>query len=139
MFEIKHPTDKEIPVWTSLDKHINAGEVKNIVNNKHGYFITTSGLPVGVLRYTIFWDNIPFINYMFIKDGHRKMGVGTEALTLWENEMRKAGYKHVLVSSQSDEKSQNFYRKMGYKDCGCLILDFPGRKQPTELFFAKEL
>lgn len=53
----------------------------------------------------------------------------------WENEMKLLGYIAVMTSTNSDEQAQHFYRKLGYKDCGCLILDMPKMEQPTELFF----
>ena len=37
--------------------------------------------------------------------------------------MSRAGHGMVLVSTQSDEPAQHFYRKLGYRDCGCLPLD----------------
>lgn len=40
-----------------------------------------------------------------------------------------------MTSTQADEGSQHFYRKLGYKDAGCLILD----TQPSEIFFVKQL
>ncbi|MFR8872654.1 MAG: hypothetical protein ACLVHV_03765 [Oscillospiraceae bacterium] len=53
--------------------------------------------------------------------------------------MSRAGHGMVLVSTQSDEPAQHFYRKLGYRDCGCLLLDIPGYRQPAELFLCKEL
>ena len=57
----------------------------------------------------------------------------------WEFEMRVKGYGMVLTSTQVNENAQNFYRKMGYKDCGSLIIDIPGYEQPAELFLSKSL
>ena len=33
----------------------------------------------------------------------------------------------------------DFYRKMGYKDCGGFIIDVPGYEQPMELFLIKSI
>jgi hypothetical protein len=41
----------------------------------------------------------------------------------------------VLTSTQSDEDAQHFYRRLGYRDCGVLIL--PG--EAGELMLLKEL
>ena len=57
----------------------------------------------------------------------------------WEDEMRRQNHGMVMTSTQSDETAQHFYRKLGYRDAGCLLLDLPGYAQPTELFFAKPL
>ena len=45
----------------------------------------------------------------------------------------------LLTSAQADEEAQCFYRKLGYKDCGGLVMDIPGYEQPMELFFIKAI
>lgn len=57
----------------------------------------------------------------------------------WENEMKLQGYGMLLTSTQVDEEAQHFYRKIGYKDCGSLIIDIPQYKQPIELFLVKSI
>ncbi len=57
----------------------------------------------------------------------------------WEKDMKEQGYGMLLTSTQADETAQHFYRKLGYKDCGGLIINIPAYAQPMELFFAKEL
>lgn len=57
----------------------------------------------------------------------------------WENEMRSQGYGMLLLSSRADEDAQHFYRRLGYKDCGGLLIDIPGYAQPMEIFFVKEI
>lgn len=54
-------------------------------------------------------------------------------MRFWEEDMRRRGYKMVMISTQADEEAQHFYRKLGYIDCGALVLD----GQPTELFIKK--
>lgn len=41
----------------------------------------------------------------------------------------------VNTSSLSNENTQHFYRKLGYKDSGCLLLKF----EPSEIIFTKEI
>lgn len=57
----------------------------------------------------------------------------------WENEMRSQGYGMLLLSSRADEDAQHFYRRLGYKDCGGLLIDIPTYAQPMEIFFVKEI
>ena len=54
-------------------------------------------------------------------------------------EMAESGYGMILLSTQVDEDAQHFYRKLGYKECGSLILDLPGYAQPMEMFMSKGL
>ncbi|MNP74328.1 hypothetical protein D3C76_1711890 [compost metagenome] len=49
--------------------------------------------------------------------------------------MKQKGYDMVMTSTQADEGAQHFYRKLGYKDAGCLILD----SQPLEILLTKKL
>ncbi len=53
----------------------------------------------------------------------------------WEADMRELGHRLVLTSTQADESAQHFYRKLGYVDCGGLLLE----GQATELFLSKKL
>ena len=55
----------------------------------------------------------------------------------WENDMKAKGHGMVMVSTQVDEDAQHFYRKLGYKDAGGLLIDIPGYSQPMELFMVK--
>lgn len=38
-----------------------------------------------------------------------------------------------------DKEAQHLYRKLGYKDCGCLVLGIPGLAQPMGMFLIKQL
>ena len=55
----------------------------------------------------------------------------------WQEDMKKQGYGLLLISTQVDEQAQHFYRKIGYQDCGSLILYVPGFQQPMEMFMSK--
>ncbi len=49
--------------------------------------------------------------------------------------MKQKGFNMVMTSTQADEGAQHFYRKLGYQDAGCLLLD----TQPLEIFLTKPL
>ena len=93
------------------------------------------GMPIGILRYNLFWDNIPFCTLLYISDKYQRQGYGKKLMEYWENEMEAKGYSFVLTSTQANEEAQHFYRKLGYRDCGSLIM----KEEPTELFLIKEL
>ena len=48
--------------------------------------------------------------------------LGRAMMERWEADMKSLGYGMLLLSTQSDEDAQHFYRKLGYHDCGGLIL-----------------
>lgn len=125
--------------WYTLDTHLSQAEFSNKVRDKQGYILLCDGVPVGVLRYNLFWDSIPFLNLIYLQESHRRIGIGRQAMALWEREMKRLGHGMCLVSTQSDEEAQPFYRAIGYKDCGCLTMDIAGYEQPMEIFLAKAL
>ena len=47
------------------------------------------------------------------------------------------GKEVKFESTQVDESAQHFYRKLGYKDCGGMVIDLSGYEQPMELFLIK--
>ncbi|MDE6585946.1 MAG: GNAT family N-acetyltransferase [Clostridia bacterium] len=106
---------------------------------QNGYNVLSDLVKVGVIEYKDFWDGMPYISLIKIDDGYRRKGIGAKAMQLFEEEMRGKGEKAILVSTQVDEQAQNFYRKIGYTECGCLILENTPFKQPMEMFFIKTL
>ena len=59
----------------------------------------------------------------------------------WEDEMRSFGYKAIMISTQADESGQHFYRKLGYKDMGSIVIGgiLPYNQQALEIFMGKSL
>lgn len=131
--------DDDRVFWYSLDRHLPEAEFINKVRDQRGYVLSEDGLPVGLLRYNLFWDNTPFCTMLYIDREHQGKGYGKQLMTYWENDMKRQGYPMLLVSTQVDERAQHFYRKLGYKDCGGLIIDIPEFAQPMEMFMIKEL
>lgn len=139
MFIIDYVTEKDKVFWVSLDKHMSESEFLLKVRDKRGYVIKDDEKPIGILRYNLFWDVIPFLSLIHFEEQYRGKGFGKKAMLHWEKELRTVGYKAVMTSTQVDESSQHFYRKLGYKDAGCLVLDIPGYEQPLEMFMIKSL
>ncbi len=139
MFQIRYVEEKDKEFWYTLDRHLPEAEFTKKVTDKRGYVIQDGEKPIGVFRFNMFWDNTPFLALIYIDFSYHKKGYGRKAMEFWEDEMKKLGYKLVMTSTQVDEAAQHFYRKLGYKDCGCLVLDIPGFEQPLEMFMIKVL
>jgi ribosomal protein S18 acetylase RimI-like enzyme len=133
---IRYGNESDYDYICSNDKHlpqeliaakINAREIILLLNENND--------KIGWLRYGSFWDNIPFMNMLFINQEYRCKGYGADLVAFWENEMKNRGFKLVMSSTQSNEDAQHFYRKLGYKEAGCLILE----DQPMEIMFTKKI
>ena len=137
MIEIRPVQMKDKEFWYSLDKHLPESEFDKKVRDNRGYVLLQNGEPVGILRYNLFWDNVPFCTLLYIKWEQQRRGFGKKLMQYWERDMKLQGYTFLLTSTREDENAQYFYRKLGYKDCGGLTVDVPGYEQPMEIFLRK--
>jgi len=135
MFNIEKAKNTHVDFWLTLDKHISLDELKTKISLKQCYIIRDENEPCGVLRYGLFWDNTPFMNMIYLREAYRNRGFGKAAVSFWENEMVLQGYKTVMTSTQANEGAQHFYRKLGYRDAGCLLLE----NEPLEIIFVKDI
>ncbi len=139
MIKIRYVEASDKEFWYSLDKHLPETEFENKVYTKRGYVLSLNNKPVGLLRYNLFWDSVPFCTMIFIDCQYQGKGYGKQLIQYWENDMKRRGYEMLLTSTQVDEKAQHFYRKLGYKDCGGFVIDIPQYAQPMEMFFIKSI
>lgn len=135
--EVVTNDDKEFVM--NIDTHVNDNGYKNRVFTKSGYVIWEGNQRIGIMMHCILWDNLPFLNFIFIKEECRGKGLAKQAILNWEQEMKNQGYKMTLISTQADEGAQHLYRKIGYIDCGGLIFSGTPFDQPMEVFFRKVL
>ena len=92
------------------------------------------GQTVGWLTYTLLYDMVPFVNLLVVAEAYRGKGIGTQLVQFWEREVEGAGADAVMTSSMANEQGQHFWRKMGYKDVGGMVL----ADEPLEVFFRKD-
>jgi GNAT superfamily N-acetyltransferase len=109
------------------------------VRDKRCYILRFGEERIGTMVFNLIFDFVPFLTKMFLEDEYQRKGYGTRAMAHWENEMRSLGYKMIMVSTQVDETGQHFYRKLGYKDMGSIVIDIPPYQQPLEMFMGKAL
>ena len=97
--------------------------------------IEHDGRPVGFLKFVVLWENLPFVEVLFLAEPQRGHGFGRQAMRDWEREMAQAGHSRALTSTQADETAQVFWRKIGYEDCGSFHL--PDRQ--NELMLQRDI
>lgn len=139
LLDIRYVSGHDEPFWFSLDKQLSKSEFDLKIRDRRGYVICLDGTPIGLMRYNLIWDIMPFLTLIYIMDAYHGKGYGTQALLYWENEMRGHGHKMVITSTQVDEQAQHFYRKLGYIERGSVFLDSTPFEQAQEMFMIKVL
>ena len=139
MVSIRYVSASDKDFWYTLDRHLPETEFLNKVRDNQGYILLEDGKPCGLLRYNLFWDNTPFCTMLFVDWKSQKKGYGRKLMEHWEQDMKSKGFDMLLTSTQVDEEAQHFYRKLGYKDCGSLVLNVSEHEQPMEMFMVKAL
>ena len=139
MIEIRYVQSGDREFWYGLDRHLPDNEFKKKIRDKQGYILLENNKPIGLLRLHLFWDNTPFCTMLFIDRNYRGKGFGKTLMEYWEADMKSQGYDMLLTSTRVDEEAQHFYRKLGYKDCGGVVIDVPKYEQPMELFLIKAI
>lgn len=139
MIKIRYAEKSDKLFWLSLDRHLSESGFEQKVRDKMGYILSEDETPTAILRYNFFWDLIPFCTLLYVDGACRGRGYGTALMDNWEREMKQSGHEMLMTSTQADESAQHFYRKIGFHDAGGLIINSGKFKQPTELFFIKEI
>ena len=136
---IRFATPDAWPFWHSLDTRIPRELFLRKTAVGECYVAELSGMPVGLLRWNRFWDEVPFCTLLFIEASRRGQGLGRALVARWEADMRGLGHGMAMTSTQSDEDAQYFWRAIGYRDAGSFDIDVPGYAQPPELIMLKNL
>ena len=140
MLKITYATTDDIKyLCSSINDPLTVDECISKIRDKKCYILHLDSQPIGLMRYNLFWDFIPFLTMIYLDEPYRKKGFGAKALKFWEDEMRSLGHPFVMLSTRIDESAQGFYRKFGYIDMGSLVMENTPYKQPLEVFLGKNL
>ena len=125
----------DLPVLAGHDHHVSETELASLIRLGRVTVAEADYNFVGWLRWNLFWDNIPFLNMLFLLPAHRGKGYGRELMTHWESHMNNLGFDRVMTSTASDEYAQHFYQKLGYAAIG----GFTPSGDSYEIIFEKSL
>jgi len=117
------------------DKHVNKELVKRKIEDQEIYILQEADKKIGWMRFNYFWDNTPFLNMIWIDEEYRNKGKGKEVVLFWEDQMKQRGFELVMTSTLANEDAQHFYRRLGYRDSGCLLLE----NEPLEIILTKRI
>ena len=135
MIDIKAAGTFDFSTLLEYDKHITRDELDKKIRREEIIIAQLDGTFLGWLRWSLFWDEIPFINMLGVLREYRGNGIGTLIVTEWERLMSEQGFSKAMVSTLENESAQHFYRKLGYRDLG-RFLPF---ENEYELILGKEL
>ena len=134
--EIRLAVAKEKKKILKYDCHIHHNKVGECIYNGLVDVLCDDEKIVGVLRYNLFWQSIPFLDLLFIDEAYRGKGWGRKMMDEWEESMMFMGYPYVMLSTQEDETARFFYEKLGYRRIGAFL---PPEQDAEELMYLKEL
>ncbi len=117
------------------DRHIPQEKLEKCISDGQVYLLRSDSA-VGVLRFSFFWQTIPFLDLIFLDEPYRNKGFGSEMMRKWESDMEKLGYEYVMTSTQADEDAWRFYEKIGYHRVGGF---FPPEQEAEEIIYLKKL
>ena len=135
MIEIRFVTSQDYDYLVHNDRRIKPEVVKKKIEDAEIIVVLDNEQNIGWLRFNYFWDEIPFMNMLWIEEDYRRKGIGTRLVNFWETEIFQRDKNQVMTSTLSDETAQHFYRKLEYQDCGSLLLP----DEALEFFFLKSL
>jgi GNAT superfamily N-acetyltransferase len=119
-----------------LDNHIPRERLRCCIQNRQVLVLKNSDRIYGMMRWSLFWQTIPFLDLIILKEQIRGRGYGRKMMSFWEEHMKSFGYQDVLLSTQADEDAQYFYKKLGYQEVGSFL---PPMQDVQELIFCKKI
>ena len=134
--EIRLADSKDKRKIIKYDNHIHHNKVGECIWNQLVYVLCDEKKIVGVLRYSLFWQSIPFLDLLYIDEDYRGKGYGRQMMAYWESVMRIMKYKYVMLSTQEDETAKFFYEKLGYRRNGAFL---PPEQDADEIMYLKML
>jgi GNAT superfamily N-acetyltransferase len=134
--EIRLANAEDLAAILQYDRHIPPERVEACVCGGTVRILCEGSCVLGILRYSLFWQSVPFLDLLYIDESHRALGWGSKMMRKWEREMADRGYSYVMLSTQEDETAKYFYEKLGYRRIGAFL---PPEQDADEIMYLKEL
>lgn len=134
--EIRLAQGSDLPGILTYDGHIPRARAEACLERQKYYVLSDGSRILGILRYSLFWQSIPFLDLLYLDENCRGRGYGTRMMAYWEAAMKDRGYSHGMLSTQEDETAKFFYEKLGYRPIGSFL---PPDQEAAELMYLKTL
>ncbi|MEM9674865.1 MAG: GNAT family N-acetyltransferase [Bacteroidota bacterium] len=135
--EVRYAIDADLG-WLLENDNISKNFAERYIHHNEYIIALKTEIPVGFLRYSLFWSKVPYMDMIKVSQEYQKLGVGSAMLAFWETQMRSQNYKVLMTSSEKYEREpQVWHIRNGFEESGELTL---GNYQKTaEVFFVKNL
>ena len=134
--EIRLARAEEKEQIANYDRHIHLDRLEKCIRDGCVLVLLEGERVVGVLRYNLFWQSVPFVDLLYIDGSLQGQGYGRKMMAFWEAEMKAAGYSWALLSTQEDETAKFFYEKLDYCRIGAFL---PPEQDADEIMYRKYL
>lgn len=81
---IRYATEDDFELLRKYDKHICEIELKYCIKERRILIAFNNDIFIGWLRFNLFWDNIPFMNMLYLLEDYRGKGYGSQLVNFWE-------------------------------------------------------
>ncbi len=115
---IRRACPEDYETLKGWDHHISAENLRKTIEDGFVFLAETQEGFAGWLRYNLFWDSIPFLNMLYVREEYRGQGIGRALTAAWEAEMKRQGYYDLMTSTVACEDAQHFYYSLGYESVG---------------------
>lgn len=133
---IEIAVEDDLSFIQNYDRHIPEDRLLRCIRAGQVLVLKEGNRVMGILRWSLFWQIIPFADLIFLDFSIHNQGWGSCMMAHWENLMRQAGYHFAMTSTQADETAWQFYEKLGYRRIGSFL---PPEQEAPELMYGKEL
>lgn len=133
--DIRLAEEKDKPQILKYDGHIHPDRLTQCIRSGLVDVLCDGETIIGVLRYNLFWQSIPFLDLLYIDEAYQGHGWGSRMMATWEEAMQRMGFPYVMLSTQADETAKYFYEKIGYHRIGAFL---PPEQEAEEIMYLKE-
>ena len=102
--EIRLAMAADMPQILKYDCHIPSDKVGKCIEHALVDALWDVDRIVGILRYNLFWQTIPFLDLIYIDEAYRGQGWGSKMMANWEENMKRMGYSHVMLSPRRTKR-----------------------------------
>ncbi len=142
-FLIRFAREDEKDLVRNLDPHskyIKPLRTKQQLEDKRIILAFDQDQPVGLIKFSYFWDTRPYIDLIWLKEAYRGLGIGTKLLKFLEDYLVKAGCSYLFISAQENEpKALKWHQSRGFKICGSLDKINLPQEDTKEIFLYKQI